>query len=66
MRVELINSMAANESITGENLHEDTFSDSIPGAIPFFKVDYQDDDYRPSDGFPSNPKDYLRSVMYVF
>lgn len=53
-------------SVTGERLHEDEIDDAIPGATPFFQIDLEDvksGKYVPSDGMPSNPQEYLKSVV---
>jgi len=57
----------ATDRPTGESLLSDPEDYSnIPGANQFFKLEPKDlnlDDYVPTDELPSNPHDYLRSVM---
>ncbi|CAK8688986.1 unnamed protein product [Clavelina lepadiformis] len=50
---------------TGENLQVEHDHDYIPGASVFFQLDENEDltDYTPCEGLPSNPQDYLKSVM---
>lgn len=53
-------------SVTGEQLHEDEVDDVIPGATPFFQIDLEDvksGKYIPPAGIPSNPQEYLKSVV---
>lgn len=55
---------------TGESLAvsaEDYEHDFIPGASHFFQMDRKEfslENFKPTNGLPSNPKDYLKSVMY--
>jgi len=55
---------------TGESLavsSEDYENDFIPGASHFFQIDRKEfslENFQPTNGLPSNPKDYLKSVMY--
>nr|XP_039263020.1 gem-associated protein 2-like [Styela clava] len=58
--------MASLISVTGESLHEEEIDDAVPGATPFFKVDFdeiEDGEIVPMDKLPSNPQEYLRGVM---
>ena len=50
---------------TGENLFSEDNIDYIPGATLFYKVEDNDENSpsSPSNGLPSNPAQYLKSVQ---
>ena len=55
--------------LSGEKLasaSEDYEHDFIPGASHFFQIDKKEfslNDFKPTKGIPSNPKEYLKNVM---
>lgn len=55
---------------TGESLAsntEDYEHDFIPGASHFFQIDKKEfslNNFKPTKGIPSNPKEYLKNVMF--